>query len=77
MEKVVYSEDTIFDPPTGAPLYSHMQGLRDELDRMELERDNVLMLLQEVAEAEGPEEVEEVITRVREFIENFTVLDTY
>ena len=70
MEKVVYDEDSIFNPPTGAALYDHMHGLRDELNRMEIERDNALTLLCEVAEAETPEDVEDVLVKVREFVDN-------
>lgn len=77
MEKVVYNEDTIFDSPVGAPFYDHIQGLRDELDRMEIERDNALALLREVAEAEGPEELDEVMVKVRDFVENIPYNDPY
>lgn len=70
MDKVVYNEDTIFNPPTGAPFHDHMQGLRDELDRMEVERDNALALLREVAEAEGIDEVEDVLVKVKDFMED-------
>lgn len=77
MEKVVYNEDTIFSPPTGAPYYDHMQGLRDELDRMEIERDNALALLREVAEADGPEELEDVMAKVRDFVEEVPYSDTF
>jgi len=70
MDKVVYNEDTIYNPPTGAPLYDHMQGLRDELDRMEIERDNAFALLREIAEAEDPEEVEDALAKVRDFMED-------
>ena len=70
MEKVVYNEDTIFNPPTGASYYEHIQGLRDELDRMEIERDNALALLQEVAEAETSEEVDDAVEKVKHFVDS-------
>jgi len=70
MEKVVYNEDVISSHPGGAEVYEHLQGLKDELDRMEGERDNMLALLHEIADAEDIEEADEVLVKIREYIEH-------
>jgi hypothetical protein len=72
MEKVVYNEDTVFNLPTGAPYYEHLQSLRDELSRMEIERDKAVEMLTEVAEAESPSDLEEALNRVKQYIDNLS-----
>lgn len=69
MEKVLYTEESISEMPAGADVYNHLQGLREELDKMEVERDNMLTLLYEVADASDAEELDEVLVKVREFVE--------
>ncbi len=70
MEKVAYTEETITSMPSSTFIHEHIRTLRDDLDRLETERDGMLVLLHESADAEGPEELEEVLLRVRDFVES-------
>ena len=77
MEKVVYNEESISTVPGSAHYYEHVQGLRDELSFMEVERDDALLLLREVAEADDSDELEDILARVREFVESMPYQTPY
>lgn len=70
MEKAVYTEEVITSMPNSSFIHEHIQTLREDLERLEAEKDEMLILLHGVADAEGSEELEEVLLRVKEFIEN-------
>lgn len=70
MEKPTYTEETITGMSSSTRIHEHIQILQDDLGRLETERDEMLVLLYEMVDAEGSEELEEVLICVREFVEN-------
>jgi len=71
MSRVVYNEDAISSMETNSQFYSQFQGLRDQLALMEVSLDEALALLNDVCDTEDPEDMEDVMTKVRDFISNF------
>jgi len=69
MEKVFYTENSVSEFPSSVEVYNHLRCLRNELDLMEGERDIMLALLHEVSEADDLDSLEEVLGKVREFVE--------
>lgn len=71
MDKIFYDEEVISDFPTGSVMFEKFQALRDELDKMEAERDTLLYLIHEIAAAaDDPEELAEVIMKAKDFADN-------
>lgn len=77
MPEPVYSEDTIDDLPTGPEIHEKVQDLRDELSRMEAEKDDLLALLREVLEADEQGDLEDVLNRIREVVEEKDYFGVY
>ena len=69
MEDVIYSRELVESMPTGSFVQEQIQCLRDSMGRVELERDEMLVLLHEIAEAEDIEELDELVTKVKEYVE--------
>lgn len=69
MEKTTFDEGFVA-VPTGVEYHTVMEAMRNSLFAAETERDEVLELLREVIEADDADDLEEVLTRIREFIEN-------
>ena len=69
MEKTTFDEGFVV-VPTGAEYHAMMDVMRATLFAAETQRDEVLDLLRAVVEADDTEELEEVLTQVRDFIEN-------
>ena len=69
LDKVLYTEETINTRPNGAFIQEQIRGLRDDLNRLELDHEEVLFLLYEIVDAEGIEELDEVIIKVKNFVE--------
>ncbi len=69
MEKTTFDEGFVA-VPTGVEYHTVMEAMRTSLFVAETERDEVLGLLREVIEADDADDLEEVLTRVREFVEN-------
>ena len=69
MDKTTFDEGFVA-VPTGVEYHTVMEAMRNSLFAAETERDEVLGLLCEVLEAEDADDLEEVLTRVKEFVEN-------
>ena len=69
MDEVVYTEETITTRPNGTFVYEQIQDLRDVLDRLEAERDEMLVLLYAIIDAETIEDLDEAVLEVRGFLE--------
>ena len=69
MERILYTEETVSEFPSSPHLFEKFQELRDELAAMEAERDMLLSLVREVADADGTEDMDEVLVRVKEIAE--------
>ena len=67
MDKTSYDENVVAIP-TGVQYYEQMENMRAELNRVEVERDDAVSLLNEVAEADI-EDMEDIINKIREFVE--------
>jgi len=67
MDKTSYDENVVAIP-TGVQYYEQMENMRAELNRAEVERDDAVSLLNEVAEADI-EDMEDIINKIREFVE--------
>ena len=67
MDKTSYDENVVAIP-TGVQYYEQMENMRAELNRAEVERDDAVSLLNEVAEADM-EDMEDIINKIREFVE--------
>ena len=65
-----YNENTFSDSPLSSDFHNQYQVLRDELDKLEAERDGLLCLIHEIAETAETDDLEEVLVRVREIAEN-------
>lgn len=76
MKKEEFSEDLVVSP-TGVEYHSQMEHMRNILSLVEEERDNALNLLREVIEIDDVDDMEEVLTRIKEFIENGPFTDAY
>lgn len=74
--KTAYDESFVA-APTGAEYHQHMESMRSILSLVEAERDDALRLLREIVEVDDTDDLEEVLSRVRDFIENVPFLDTY
>lgn len=70
MRETVYNDDSGTDYHISSDFYGEFQNLRDALDKVETERDSLLCLLHEVSEADGEDELEEILLRVKEITEN-------
>jgi len=66
MERTLYNENTVSEVPSSSHFLEHLQDLRDELAALEAERDMLLSLVREVAEADGADEMNDVLVRVKE-----------
>ena len=77
MKKEVYDEDTISLTPSTADMYSYLQDLKDDLARMEGERDEAITLLREVLDLEDElidergnwDDLDAIMNRIREFVD--------
>ena len=76
-DDVVYTKELVESMPTSSLIQEQIQSLREELERVELEKEEMLVLLHEIADAEGIEELDEVIVRVKSFIEDKTYPTPY
>ena len=70
MDKVLYTEETINTRPNGAFVQEQIQDLREDIDRLELDREDMLRLLYEIADAETIEDLDEIIVRVKTFVDD-------
>ncbi len=68
MKKTVYDENVVAIP-TGVQYYEQMESMRADLSRTEEERDDAILLLNEVAEADI-DDLEDILAKVREFVES-------
>lgn len=68
MEKIVYDENVV-SIPTGVQYYEQMESMRSALSLVEAERDDAVLLLNEVVEADN-DDLEDVLTKVKEFVES-------
>lgn len=76
MEKIALTDETITTMPNGTFIQEQIQILQEDLDQRELERDEMLILLYDVVEAEGTD-VEEVLEKIRFFLEHQTYPTPY
>ena len=70
MERVLYTEETITSMPNSTFIHEHIQDLRETVDRLEAEREEILLLLYEIVDAEGLDELDEIILKIKTFVEN-------
>jgi hypothetical protein len=68
MKSISYNE--IDYHGTGSEIFEHFQNARDDLALTEAERDTMLSLLHEVAEASDADELDDAITKIKEFTNN-------
>ena len=76
MEKTAYDE-VFVAVPTGVEYHQRMESIRSILSLVEAERDNALSLLREVIEVDDADDLEDVLVKVKEFVENVPFADTY
>lgn len=69
MDGVMYTEETVNTRPSGTFIHEQLQGLRDDVDRLEAEVEEMLILLYEVIDAETIEDLDEIILKVKGFVE--------
>jgi hypothetical protein len=69
MDKVAYNEGFVA-VPTGTEYRDRMEALQNALVLIEAERDAALSLLVEVTEVDDADDLEEVLSVIREFVEN-------
>jgi len=69
MDEVMYTEETVTTRPNGTFIHEQLQDLRDVVDRLEADREEMLILLYELVDAETIEELDEVILKVKDFVE--------
>ena len=69
MDKTLYTEETINTRPTGMFIQEQIQDLRENVDCLETDREEMLLLLYEISDAETIEDIDEIIIRVKTFIE--------
>lgn len=67
MEKITYDENLV-TIPTGTQYHEQMDSIRSELLRVEVERDEAILLLTEIYDADE-EDLVDIINKVREFVE--------
>jgi hypothetical protein len=68
MDKTSYDENNVATP-TGVQYYEQMESMRNELSRTEVERDDAVSLLNEIAEADI-DDLEDVMNKIKEFVES-------
>ena len=76
MAKTAFDEGFVA-APTGVEYHSQMESMRNMLSLVEQERDAALDLLKEVIEVDDADDLEEVISRIKEFVEIVPLVDSY
>jgi len=69
MEQVPYIEEILTSMPTSTFVQEQIHDLREEILRLEEERDEMLWLLHEVSEVDVFDDFEDLLARVRDFVD--------
>lgn len=77
MKDIVYSKDLVESMPTGTFVQEQIQTLRDSLEHADAEREEMWLLLNEIAEAGVEDDLEEILCKVKEYIEQKGYPETY
>lgn len=77
MDGISYTEETITTMPHGTFIREQIQTLQSDLNSAGTARDEMLILLFEISEAESGEELKELLTKVKNFVEQLTYPTPY